>query len=204
MRFLKKVLANHYEIPKIPNDLKFAKTLREKQYLEIINQLLAVVRADPMTGLTHKEHFRSVDKSVGVYIMIDGDGLKKLNDKFGHEAGHAAILAISNGIKAATRRGTKEIVTRAGGDEFIVHVEDVSISTGVLIANRILESIRKQKISDFYKGNDRIKSELENQTLSASLGVGYTESDADKALYKAKEKGRNRVEFYTEKQLKAA
>ena len=201
MGFLSKVLAHQYVVPKIPDELKFGKTPREKQYLGIINQLLSVVRSDPMTGLTHKEHFRALEKRVGVYIMIDGDGLKKLNDRFGHEAGHSAILALADGIKAATRSGTtvsrlKETVTRAGGDEFIVHVEDVSISTGVLIANRILESIRRQSIAAKYVGEDATKKELEGIKLTASLGVGYTEADADKALYKAKEKGRDRVEFF--------
>jgi diguanylate cyclase (GGDEF)-like protein len=202
MGFLSKVLAReqHYVLPKIPDELKFGKTDREKQYLAIINQLLAVVKSDPMTGLTHKEHFRALEKSPGVFIMIDGDGLKKLNDLYGHEAGHAAILALAKGIQSTVRKGVavdqRKTITRAGGDEFIVHIEGVSIPTGVLIANRILESIRRQKISDHYTGEADTKAKLEQQPLTASLGVGYTEAESDRALYKAKERGRNRVEFY--------
>ena len=124
MSFLKKVaLADspHYIVPKVPDDLKYAKTSREKQYLEIINKLLTVVKSDPMTGLTHKEDFRSKERGPGIYIMIDGDGLKKMNDTYGHEAGHAAILALAQGIKVVLRKDTtmskrKETVTRAGGD----------------------------------------------------------------------------------------
>lgn len=193
---LAKTPYSQYAIPAIPNDLKHAKTEREKQYLKIIDELLEVIKKDPMTGLTHKEHFRTIERPAGVYILVDGDGLKKINDTFGHTAGHAAILAISDGIKAVLRQKDNITVTRSGGDEFIVHVEHVSTPTGIAIANRILESIRKQKISKHFHGDAETKARLDELQLTASLGVGYTEEEADKALYKAKEKGRNRVEFH--------
>jgi diguanylate cyclase (GGDEF)-like protein len=154
-----------------------------------------------MTGLTHKEHFKKIEKSPGVYILIDGDGLKKINDVHGHNAGHAAILAISDGIKAALRQKDNVTVTRSGGDEFIVHIEGVSIPTGVAIGNRILEKIHQQKISDHYTGDPETKKKLEGIELKASLGVGYTEEEADKALYQAKNKGRDRVEFFKAKEV---
>ncbi|RPJ81629.1 MAG: GGDEF domain-containing protein [Deltaproteobacteria bacterium] len=200
MSFLNKIkcLAHKYFIPTLPDELKHGKTEREKQYLKYIDELLAIVRQDPMTGLTHKEHFKAQEKKPGVYILVDGDGLKKINDTLGHSAGHAAILALSTGIKGALR-GSDVTVTRAGGDEFIVHVEHASIPTGITIAKRILENIRKQRISEKYTGADEnVKKALEEMDLKASLGVGYSEEDADKALYKAKEKGRNRVEFHKE------
>jgi len=196
------ILAEFYSIPKVPDTLKHGKTEREKEYLKIINDLMSLVQADPMTGLIHKEHFKSLEKSQGVYIMIDGDGLKAINDVHGHAAGHSAILAISDGIKAALRSKDDTTVTRAGGDEFIVHIEGISISAGVSVANRILDSIRKQKISTHYSGNKEVKDKLEKMKLTASLGVGHTEEEADKSLYDAKKKGRNRVEY--QKALKAA
>ena len=71
---------SHYNVPTIPNELKFAKTPREKEYLSIIKTLLETARQDPMTGLSHKEHFTTVNKGNGVFIAIDGDGLKKYNE----------------------------------------------------------------------------------------------------------------------------
>jgi len=198
-----------YQIPKIPDELRHAKTPREKKYLDIIESLMNTVKKDPMTGLQHKEHFRTQKKGPGVYIMIDGDGLKKLNDTYGHEAGHAAILSLSDGIKATLRSQDKATVTppkadamRAGGDEFLVHVVDVPMSSGVAIAKRMLENIHKQKISTHYVGDSDIKKALDHLVLKASIGVGYSEADSDKAMYKAKEKGRDRVEFH--RQLKKA
>ena len=200
-----KVLSD-YNIPKIPDALKHAKTLREKQYLQIIEELMSSVKKDPMTGLQHKEHFQGLDKGKGVFIMIDGDGLKKINDTYGHAAGHAAILSLSDGIKASLRskdKATITNVTRAGGDEFLVHMENVlSLATGVSIAKRMLESINKQSMADHYNGDKHIRDALSNMILQASIGVGFTEKEADEAMYKAKQKGRNRVEFH--RVLKAA
>jgi diguanylate cyclase (GGDEF)-like protein len=198
---MSKVIAD-YQVPKLPDELKFAKTDREKQYLEIIKELMSVIKADPMTGLVHKEHFKSLPKTSGVYIMIDGDGLKKINDTHGHSAGHAAILAISDGIKAALRNKEASSITRLGGDEFMIHLENVSMPTGIAIAKRVLESIQKQKISQHYTGPAEMKEKLDAIPLSASIGVGYDEESADEALYKAKKNGRNRVEFT--RHLKAA
>ena len=190
---------SHYNAPKLPDDLKFAKTPREKKYLAIINTLLETARQDPMTGLSHKEHFTTVNEGKGVYIAIDGDGLKKLNDSFGHDAGHAAILCIADGIKATVRTTRGDEVThttRSGGDEFIVFLPNAPLSVGVTVAKRILESVRSQKISKHYAGDTETKAKLDAIKLSVSIGVGYSFKDADKAQYRAKENGRNRVEFY--------
>lgn len=192
-----------YAVPSLPDELKHAKTGREKKYLEIIEELMTVVKQDPMTGLQHKEHFRSQTHGLGVFIMLDGDGLKKINDTYGHEAGHAAIMSLSDGIKAtlrskdkATVRPPKTEATRSGGDEFLIYVENISMSTGVAIAKRMLDNIHKQKVSDHYVGDKDIKEALRHLPLKATIGVGYSEKDADDAMYKAKEKGRDRVEFH--------
>lgn len=190
-----------YEIPKIPKELEEAITPRDIKYLKYIKKLVTTLGLDPMTGLYHKEHFKELDKGPGAYIFIDGDGLKKLNDTHGHEAGSAAIKALSEGIKKAVRSTGDSKTTRFGGDEFAVYIQDVSIATGVKIAKRILESINKEKIADYYTGSKETKTLLEDYSLKASVGVGKTEAEADKALYVAKDKGRNRVEFFKSQTL---
>ena len=185
-----------YEIPKIPKELEHTTSKRDIEYLKYIKKLIGIISQDPMTGLLHKQHFEQLEKEKGIYLYVDGDGIKKVNDTYGHAAGHAAIEALAAGIKNVLRGKDETKVTRFGGDEFVVHIKDVSIATGVKIAHRILESIQKQKISDHYKGEKSVKDELSDIALGASIGVGNTESEADKALYQAKAKGRNRVEFF--------
>lgn len=201
-----------YQIPKIPDELRFAKSERERKYLAFIDTLLDIVKRDPMTGLTHKEHFKSTREDMkGVYIMIDGDGLKKLNDTYGHAAGHSAIQCIADAVKKEVRneddvniqrkkKGEKNKydASRYGGDEFIVFIQNISIPSGVKIAKRILKRIHEQDLSKYYKGSEDTKIELVDVGITASLGVGYSEEEADIAVYKAKKAGRNRVEFYKE------
>ena len=184
-----------YEIPKIPKNLENPQSEREKELLKYIKKLMTAISKDPMTGLYTKQHFEQLDKAPGIYIGIDGDNLKKINDSYGHKAGHAAIEAIAKGIKSVLRNSDKVKITRSGGDEFMVHMEDVDTTTGVMVAKRILASINKQKISDFYKGDPDTKEKLSKVSLEASIGVGKTDDEADKALYKAKQMGRNRVEI---------
>ena len=186
-----------YEVPKIPKDLQQPTSKRDVEYLKFIKKLVTLVSLDPMTGVYNKQHFEKLKKEPGVYLCVDGDGIKKVNTEFGHEAGHAAILALSSGIKSVLRSRDDSKISWFGGDEFTVHIKDVPIATGVNIAKRMIESINKQKISAHFKGKEDIKEKLDKITLGASIGVGNTEEEADKALYKAKEKGRNRVEFFS-------
>jgi len=187
-----------YEIPDLPDDLKFAKTDRERQYLDYINNLSSQVKKDFLTGFKHKSQFEAEQKDQGIYIFIDGDRLKEINDSMGHAGGTAAILGIRQGILDAVRVSRQESIkiSRYGGDEFVIFMENVPLSTGVIVAKRIEQSIRKQNLATFYKGDDpRIKRMLGNWQLTASIGVGKTEQEADQNMYRAKHKGRARVEF---------
>ena len=183
-----------FSIPQIPKNLLNPKTKREIDYFKYIKDIHKLIDKDSLTGLSTK-----TKEGLGVYIFIDGDGLKKINDTLGHEAGTATIKALTKGIKSALRRKDNAEISRTGGDEFIVKLEAISTVTGVKIANRILDSIHKQDISEFYKGDEDVKEKLSKISLKASLGVGKTKEEADKAMYKAKEKGRNRVEFHNKK-----
>lgn len=188
-----------YELPRLPDELKHARTEKEKQYLDYIKGLITQLQQDFSTGLLHKEEFerRRESEGHGVYIFIDGDGLKKINDMtHDHGAGDAAIKALATGIRNALRSGENIEIARMGGDEFVVFVPNVTTSTGVMIGKRILDSIRNAPIE--YKGsNPEVKEIIENWDLTASIGVGRTKDEADKAMYKAKANGRNRVEFYS-------
>lgn len=189
-----------YTLPSIPDELKKPTTEREKAYLNYIKSLITKVQQDFMTGFLHKEEFQrrqDLEKSTGAYIFLDGDGLKKINDQHGHSAGHAVILGIAEGIRQALRATDDAEVMRAGGDEFVVFVNDISVSSGVAIAKRILDKIHQQTIGMHYKGSDsKLKETLMNIPIKASLGVGRTKEEADQAMYKAKAAGRDRVEFH--------
>jgi len=128
--------------------------------------------------------------------MLDFDRLKYVNDTYGHQAGNRLIKTISDIIKETINN--KGILSRFGGDEFAVIFSETDQNTAFAIAESIRANIAKKSI-EFVKDKPH--------QLSASLGVSTypnigieTEKDllakADKALYEAKQQGRNRVVVY--------
>lgn len=192
-----------YSLPKLPEELQFPQTDREKQYKAFTDELLQKLKTDFSTGMLHAEEMNKQTKEVNssyVYMMIDGDGLKKANDESGdHGVGDALIQALARGVQNAMRGAefSTAKLARMGGDEFAVVIPGVDARTGTAIANRILASIQSQDVTNYYQGDsEESKKFLANYSPKASIGVGISKEQADAALYKAKENGRNRVEVF--------
>src|SRR5208283_4705256 len=121
-------------------------------------------------------------------LFIDLDGLKVINDTFGHEAGDAAIRTVADTLRATTRQ--EDVVARIGGDEFIVAC--VGASDGSRISS-LVERIRQQVAASVTEvGGQHIE-------VTCSIGVAVSEQSdvsvdslmhrADQALYLAKAAG---------------
>lgn len=126
-------------------------------------------------------------------IILDIDFFKEINDNYGHPAGDMVIKQMAALLKKNVRK--TDAVARWGGDEFLILLPHTSSAEGTEIAEKLRKTMEKQ---DFH-----IKDETISVTSSfgvAQLKAGTNDTlewayrDADKALYSAKEKGRNRVE----------
>ena len=188
-----------FQVPVLENDLKHPETNREKMLLNHIQKLTKLIHQDPMTGLLHKESFmtETEDKYGGFYFFIDGDNLKETNLKYGHEAGHSIILGIAQGIKDVRPEleKTLHLVTRAGGDEYMLYIEGKSLKKEIAgrWAGFILASINGIMAGEHYQGDPKIKAQLDKMPISVSIGVGYTPTTAENAMKKAKATGKNKV-----------
>lgn len=128
-------------------------------------------------------------------LMIDADNLKKVNDKHGHSAGTTFIKHIAEIIRKSLR--DNDIVARFGGDEFIALLPQTIPESALSAANRIRNILKKSPLT--YKGIQI------NITVSIGLasypehGRKYNDiSDrADKALYKSKEMGKDRITVFS-------
>ena len=179
----------------ISRALEHANLIRENERLFKEVQRLAVT--DGLTGLfnRHKldaalanefERARRYKRPLSL-IMIDMDGLKGINDTYGHPAGDAALKMVADVIRSQIRR--VDMPARFGGDEFVVLLPEVELNLAVKIAERIC---------------DKIKPTAEHDDMfSVSGGVAQLRDDhasaedflraVDDALYRAKRAGGQQV-----------
>ncbi|WCL55723.1 GGDEF domain-containing protein [Gimibacter soli] len=188
-------------VTELADQLYLAKQELETQQTE----LTRLATTDPMTGLLNRRSFADCgrwtleDAQAGgnlVAIMVDIDHFKAINDTFGHAAGDIAICYCARRITELLPDGA--ISGRMGGEEFAVLLPGHSAADALPLAEKIRLAMRAPK-----KGAD-----IETPYFTVSIGVAefgqYDQSldfligRADRALYKAKESGRNRVELDNE------
>lgn len=159
---------------------------------------------DALTGLKNRRYFDQLfehesavaqrnDLSLSL-LIVDIDHFKRFNDTHGHEAGDHALKIVAGILQKQFRES--DIVCRYGGEEFVVVMPGATSEAARDKANQLCEAVRKVPI---------IHREQDLGALTVSVGVASWPDDAekplqiltlaDKALYRAKEAGRNRVEI---------
>ena len=122
-------------------------------------------------------------------IMLDVDFFKRYNDDFGHPAGDEVLRAVGNAIRASIR-GT-DVAARYGGEEFAVLLPRTDMSSAVRVGERIRIEIATN--SNLLR---RVTASLGVATLAPGGDLASLVNQADKALYRAKQTGRDRVLHY--------
>jgi len=169
------------------------------------NELHYLASIDPMTKLYNRRYLTDIsqhiierakrDKTKLVVVMLDIDFFKKINDHYGHKVGDEVIVTIATILQSIVR--LSDIVCRFGGEEFLLLLPETGVDGGMNIS----EKIRKAIESSYIETDENIK-------IKFTISCGVSEVDltkdkniepaiqrADKALYVAKDNGRNRVEF---------
>ena len=160
---------------------------------------------DPMTGLNNRRFLEEYVETLTAYVrrkqmhvailMLDLDHFKMVNDTYGHDAGDAVLKALANVIKFSVR--ASDIVIRYGGEEFMVVLQETSISHALGVAEKIRASVEAMQINH--------AGVVLQKTISIGIADFPGNSNtfwqavkfADVALYHAKEAGRNRVLQFT-------
>ncbi len=125
-------------------------------------------------------------------MMLDIDFFKRVNDQYGHQTGDLVLIQIAQRFKAAVRH--VDLVGRYGGEEFLVILPDADMKTSVQIAERI----RSHAASSPIKNDEHVISVSISGGVTMFVATDSAESlidRADRALYEAKEGGRNRVVY---------
>ncbi len=156
---------------------------------------------DEMTGL---ENIRSFKNTLNIEIMeasrhkhsfsvlmIDADGLKAINDEFGHDAGNMLIKTVANSIKSCLRESDR--LARYGGDEFVVLLSKTSSNSALEAGERIRLAVEN---TSFDSAGNQLRATISIGIASYpehAVNLEELMSRADRALYRSKEAGRNKV-----------
>ncbi|MDG4720265.1 MULTISPECIES: GGDEF domain-containing protein [Thalassospira] len=156
---------------------------------------------DTLTGIANRKNFDSslrdavtTTMETGVplsLLMIDIDYFKDFNDNFGHRAGDGVLKAVARVLVSSTKGA--DTVARYGGEEFAVILPDTSRENAEKLANKLRSNVSNQRIINKKTGKDFGKLTVSIGLTSYQLGENILEfvDRADKALYLAKQDGRN-------------
>ena len=179
-----------------------------RQTMEV-DRLTKLSRTDSLTGLLNRRAFvlemsaalarANRRETSGALMYVDLDQFKLLNDRCGHQAGNAALIAVSAILSGAIR--PYDLVARLGGDEFAVWLEDINGRQAARSARRIIEMIAETAT----KSCDQISSAAKIE-IGASIGIAMFDPSkpesldelinrADRAMYRAKQSADKSVEI---------
>ena len=174
-------------------------------YLKIVSsaqrKLRHMAATDPLTKLFNRRHmiesaerelarFQRNQHPIGV-LLLDIDHFKVVNDSHGHDVGDKVLVEVANSIKAELR--TQDLIARWGGEEFLAILPDTNLEQARASAERVRQALMQQRWC------------FDGKSVAITISVGVSEAEegdelinvikrADKALYRCKDNGRNRVE----------
>ena len=204
-QYLLELLASHAAIA-IENARLFATV----QQLADTDHLTGLLSRRKFYELAEREFTRAqrYHEPLGV-IMVDIDNFKKYNDKFGHRVGDLILQIMSNQVRQNIRE--VDILCRHGGEEFVILCPNTDPATATQLAERLRELVEGTEMvgaRDFLVAASGSRSDLSSMRITISVGLAeYAPScanldilidRADRAMYAAKNDGRNRVRFWAE------
>lgn len=162
----------------------------------LVSELEMISTTDALTGLRNRrafdekmqdEHQRSVrSKQPFSLLLIDIDHFKSYNDDFGHQAGDDALSEVARLLQYTVR--SYDMAARYGGEEFAVILPDTEKPGAMDLAERLRRAIQRGEWM-----NRKITVSIGVATLAFGQSIPVLIEEADRALYTAKELGRNRV-----------
>lgn len=170
-------------------------------------QVKKLAKLDGLTKIPNRRTFdefihqewrrcKRLNKSIGM-LIIDIDFFKLLNDNYGHQMGDACLKKVAKLLKEFAKRPS-DICARYGGEEFAIVWGDVSLKESLKIAQHLMQNISNLKIPNHLSPIGpylTVSMGLSIITPTKNNDVNSLIFHADQMLYRAKENGRNRIEY---------
>jgi diguanylate cyclase (GGDEF)-like protein len=173
--------------------------------MDAVEELKELSSIDGLTGIANRRFFDEYsekewkraqrDKQSFSVIMIDLDYFKPYNDTYGHQQGDVCLKRVSGVIKKSMKRPA-DLAARYGGEEFVLILPETDKAGAYIIAEQLRHDVMALKLE--HPGNTcgkvvTISLGIANATAEPGTAFSDLLSKADKALYKAKDLGRNRT-----------
>ena len=172
------------------------------------SSLLEIAKIDALTGLCNRKHLdaflkkewqRAMElKTPLVLIMVDIDYFKLYNDEYGHQAGDGCLKQVADILLGALKRSS-DMVARYGGEEFTIVLRESSLNFAIETAESIQKTLHisniphaRSQVEDRVTLSMGIATQIPNQHSDLSMLI----HNADDALYRAKQTGRNKYYVY--------
>lgn len=163
-------------------------------------KLLKLSITDNLTGLFNRGKMDQVlvefksskdryDANTSI-ILLDVDLFKNINDSFGHPVGDSVLIKISQLLKGNIRQS--DYAGRWGGEEFLIVCPNIGQQEAYNLAEKLRDKIRNYD----FQGADRVTVSAGITEFSQELNIQKTISNADSALYKSKQQGRDQCSIY--------
>ncbi|TBW59598.1 diguanylate cyclase [Marinobacter halodurans] len=183
---------------------------RQRQLEKSQRELYRLSRTDPLTGLANRRYFKEVREQEGrrvqrsgepiSVLMIDVDYFKAYNDHYGHSGGDRCLVRLAEVFRQQCSRAG-ELSVRLGGEEFAILLPGIDPDDTRVLADRVRKAVFDLAIPHEGSPLGWVTVSIGCATWFGDFGAGSMDAvfdrimrDADHALYRAKEGGRNRVE----------
>uniref|UniRef100_A0A7V4JP15 diguanylate cyclase n=1 Tax=Thermodesulfobacterium geofontis TaxID=1295609 RepID=A0A7V4JP15_9BACT len=194
LSLMKKFNISHLPVVKQKNKLVGILSIRD-----IAKNFPELIFIDPLTEVNNRAYLNIIKTKIkkisgpATILMVDIDNFKDINDTFGHVIGDKVLKKLSQTLRKNVKI-TDEVI-RYGGEEFLIIAYRCNLEEGKILAERLRRKIENIK---FNKEDPKFKI-----TVSIGLSIYEPQGDfltaiekADKAMYKAKQRGKNRVEVF--------
>jgi len=180
---------------RVLNQIKIVNYIRTINNISTTDQLTGVPNRRGFDKLLNREWGRAARERMPLSILfIDVDKFKIYNDTYGHKQGDLALQSVAGTIESSLKRSS-DCTARWGGEEFAVLLSNTGLSGALKIAEKIRANIEQSTISLVSGDVTKVTASIGVNTLTPAKNCSLNDFivQADKALYTAKETGRNRV-----------
>ncbi len=169
----------------------------------LVAEARRIAATDPLTGLMNRRAFvesvtkdrlrKELTQHPWSFLLLDVDHFKRVNDTYGHDAGDAVLQGVATVLTKIARK--TDCVARWGGEEFVVALVQTADAGARIAAERVRRAIAEAR---FALPNGETITATASVGLASATGLDWNMDEligrADKAMYSAKHRGRNRVE----------